>query len=219
MKGQEKNNGPDQGRISQKNRTRAALVAAASEMVKAGKQPTVSEAAEAADISRATAYRYFPTQEMLLAEVALFAVGGPLFSDADENMPLPDAIGRLVRRMGNWAFANEQPLRTLLRLSLDPLSGVHRPGHRREWIADALAGARERMDAQTFNRLSSALTLLMGIDPVVVMKDIAGASREEALDAMEWSARALVSAALSTASTPRREKEKPVRRPRKRRSE
>ena len=29
----------------------------------------------------------------------------------------------------------------------------------------------------------------MGIDPVVVMRDIAGASREEALDAMEWSAR------------------------------
>ena len=59
----------------------------------------------------------------------------------------------------------------------------------------------------------------MGIDPVVVMKDIAGASREEALDAMEWSARALVSAALSSASTPGRAKETPVGRSRKRRSE
>jgi AcrR family transcriptional regulator len=219
MKGQEKNNGPGQGRVSQKNRTRAALVAAASEMVKMGKQPTVSDAAEAADISRATAYRYFPAQEMLLAEVALFAVGGPLFSDTDENVLLPEAIGRLVRRVGNWAFANEQPLRTLLRLSLDPSSGVHRPGHRREWIADALAGGRERMDAQTFKRLSRALTLLMGIDPVVVMKDIAGASREEALDAMEWSARALVSAALGSATAPGRAKKTLVGRPGKRRSD
>jgi hypothetical protein len=37
----------------------------------------------------------------------------------------------------------------------------------------------------------------MGIDPVVVMKDIAGASREEALDALEWSARVLVEGALA----------------------
>jgi AcrR family transcriptional regulator len=219
MNGQEKNNGAAPGRISQKNRTRAALVAAASQMVKAGKQPTVSDAAEASGISRATAYRYFPAQEMLLAEVALFAVGGPLFSDADENVPLPDAIGRLVRRVGDWAFANEQPLRTLLRLSLDPSSGVHRPGHRREWIAEALAGARERMDAKTFNRLSRTLTLLMGIDPVVVMRDIADASREEALDAMEWSARTLVSAALNGECRPGRGREIPAGRSRKRRLE
>src|SRR3954467_8410969 len=105
MTGQEKNISPAPGRVSQKNRTRAALVAAAREMVEAGNQPTVSDAAEAAGISRATAYRYFPAQELLLAEVALFAVGGPLFSDADENMSLPDAIGRLVRRVGHWAFA------------------------------------------------------------------------------------------------------------------
>src|SRR6478752_4337329 len=87
------------GRESQKNRTRKALVAAAGALMRAGRQPTVTDVAEAAGISRATAYRYFPTQEMLLAEVALFASGGPLFSDADENVPLPDAIGRLVRRV------------------------------------------------------------------------------------------------------------------------
>jgi len=173
------------------------LVTAATGLIKAGKQPTVSDAAEAADISRATAYRYFPTQEMLLAEVALFAAGGPLGSAVDEKLPLPEAMGRLVRRVGSWAFANEQPLRTLLRLSLDPATGVRRPGHRRDWIANALAGARDEMDTETCKRLSRALTLLMGIDPIVVMRDIAGASREEALDTMEWTARTLVAASLA----------------------
>jgi hypothetical protein len=38
---------------------------------------------------------------------------------------------------------------------------------------------------------------MLGIDPIVVMKDIAGASREQALDTLEWSARTLVEAALS----------------------
>jgi hypothetical protein len=42
--------------------------------------------------------------------------------------------------------------------------------------------------------------LLLGIDPIVVMKDIAGAGQEQALDALEWTAPALVKAALGAGS-------------------
>ena len=68
MAGQVENSGFSHGRESQKNRTRKALIEAARRLMGAGQHPTVPEAAEAAGISRATAYRYFPTQEMLLAE-------------------------------------------------------------------------------------------------------------------------------------------------------
>src|SRR5689334_20973443 len=55
------------GRTRQKQRTRMALVAAARELVAhGGRPPTVGEAAEAASVSRTTAYRYFPTQRSLL---------------------------------------------------------------------------------------------------------------------------------------------------------
>ncbi|HLK48324.1 MAG TPA: TetR/AcrR family transcriptional regulator [Bryobacteraceae bacterium] len=197
MAGQEVSSKDGKGRESQKNRTRKELVAAASELMRAGRHPTVTDVAEAAGISRATAYRYFPTQELLWAEVALFAVGGPLIPPAAETASVPEAVGRLVRRVGEWSFSNEQPLRTILRLSLDAATGVRRPGHRREWIQEALAPARHEIDPKTYDKLSKALTLLLGIDPVVVMKDIAGASREQALDALEWSARALVEAGLA----------------------
>jgi hypothetical protein len=109
---------------------------------------------------------------------------------------VPEAIADLVRRVGTWSYENERPLRALLRLSLDPDTGVRRPGHRIEWIANALAPVRRRIDAKTYDRLSRALTLMMGIDPVVVMTDIAKVNREQALDALEWSARTLVEAAL-----------------------
>jgi hypothetical protein len=148
-------------------------------------------------MSRATAYRYFPTQELLWAEVALFAIGGPLFPTGVDSAPVTESVGRLVRRVGAWVYSHEQPLRTIVRLSLDPSTGVRRPGYRIEWIADALAPARNKIDPETYNKLSKALTLMLGIDAIMVMKDIAGASREQALDTLEWSARTLVEAALS----------------------
>jgi AcrR family transcriptional regulator len=193
-----------QGRERQKNRTRRAVVSAAAELIRAGRTPTVAEAAEAADVSRATAYRYFPTQGMLLAEVALFAAGGPIDPGGPEDgLPVPEAVARLVRRAGEWAYDSEQPLRTLLRLSLDPSANVRRPGHRTGWIADVLAPVRDGMDPAAYERLANALTLVVGIDPVVVMTDIAGATREQGLDALEWTARTLTEAALA---------EKPARR-------
>src|SRR5919106_1299453 len=56
-------------RANQKERTRAALVGAATDLLKEGSPPTVAEAAARAKVSRATAYRYFPTQEALMVEV------------------------------------------------------------------------------------------------------------------------------------------------------
>ena len=64
-----------EGRVNQKRRTRAAILAAAVELLKRGKSPTVAEVADAALVSRATAYRYFPTQEYLLFEAALESTG------------------------------------------------------------------------------------------------------------------------------------------------
>jgi AcrR family transcriptional regulator len=191
------------GRESQKHRTRKALVDAAEALLRAGGEPTVTDAAEAAGISRATAYRYFPTQDLLLAEVSLFAAGGPLAMKISADTPLPDAIADLVRRVATWSYKNEQPLRTLFRLSLDPSTGIRRPGHRNSWIASALEPVRDRMDPKVYDHLSKSLTLMMGIDPVVTMTDIAGATQHEAIEALAWSARALVEAALKTKSARR----------------
>jgi AcrR family transcriptional regulator len=185
------------GRERQKNRTRRMLIEAAADLVRNGQAPSVAELAEAADVSRATAYRYFPTKEMLLAEVALFSAGGPLeLSEQDGTLPVPEAVGRLVRQVGKWAYENEPALRTLLRLSLDPKTGISRPGHRVGWIGEALAPIRDRVPPETFDKLSTALSLLMGIDPIVALTDVAGASKEQALDTLEWTARTLVESVL-----------------------
>ena len=67
---QEANLTKGSGRVNQKARTRAALLAAAVELVREGRPPSVPDAAERALVSVATAYRYFPTADDLWTEAS-----------------------------------------------------------------------------------------------------------------------------------------------------
>src|SRR5690606_29510510 len=58
-------------RANQKLRTRKDLLEAAARLMREGRTPTFDEIAEAAMVSRATAYRYFPGLDALLVEAGL----------------------------------------------------------------------------------------------------------------------------------------------------
>jgi AcrR family transcriptional regulator len=181
-------------RHRQKNRTRKALLNAAAELVKQGREPTVAEVAEVAEVSRATAYRYFPTQESLLVEMRMFAPEGPIeaFDRILETDDPVERVGVLARQVSTWAFQNEPALRTWLRLSLDPETGVQRPGHRIRWIAEALQPLQGKADRATLDRLSNALTMLLGIDPIIPLTDFGKLPPAQAIEVIEWAARILV---------------------------
>ena len=70
-------------RERQRGRTRRALIDAADALFAEGRVPTVAEVAERADVGRATAYRYFPTQEALLVETTFLG-------DQDALRALPE---------------------------------------------------------------------------------------------------------------------------------
>lgn len=103
-----------------------------------------------------------------------------------------ERVGVLARHVAEWAFQNEPALRTMLRLSLDPETGVRRPGHRIRWIAEALQPLQGKVDAIALERLSSALTMVLGIDPVIPLTDFAKLTPEQGIDVIEWAARTLV---------------------------
>ena len=182
-------------RHRQKKRTRKALLDAAVELIRQGREPTVAEVAAVGEVSRATAYRYFPTQESLLADMRMFAPEGPaaMFEKATLETTDPvERVGVLARQVAEWAFENEPALRTMLRLSLDPETGVRRPGHRIRWIAEALQPLQGKVDAIALERLSRALTMVLGIDPVIPLTDFAKLTPEQGIEVIEWAARTLV---------------------------
>src|SRR5262245_3365689 len=89
------------GRVDQQRRTREALVAAARALVAKGESPTVEAAAEAAAISRTTAYRYFPSQRALLAAAHPETAATSLLpEDAPDDVAarLDIVVGKFTRR-------------------------------------------------------------------------------------------------------------------------
>jgi AcrR family transcriptional regulator len=200
------------GRERQKGRTRKALLAAAAELIAAGQTPSITEVADAAEISRRTAYRYFPTQEQLLVEAALEGLRPGIVEavetvDPKQRDDVEARLDRTVLALQRGAVVNEQLLRTMIRLTVSrpPSAGGREPrrGYRRiEWIELALAPVRKKLGKKRFERLVSALTVCLGIDALIVLRDLRGLSESEAEAVALWSARMLLRASLAEKSSP-----------------
>lgn len=188
------------GRVDQKRRTFDALVAAARDLVAEGTTPTIEAAAEAASISRTTAYRYFSNQRDLLVAAHPETGAESLLPD---DAPTDDVTARL--RLAVDAFIrsnidNEQQQRTMLRLSLDDSTREHDPlplrqGRAIAWFEDALAPLRTTSSSAEIRRLAIAIRSAVGIESMAWQIDVAGLTRDEARELMTWTAMALLRAA------------------------
>jgi AcrR family transcriptional regulator len=196
-------------RPSPKERTRRLLAEAARELLRTGAPLTVPAAAELAGVSRATAYRYLPSNEAVVmhATMPLIEDGArrlqppdPDSSDDITSQDLPDQAAALVRTMAAWAFDHENELRTLLRLSLAPERADETPRRgntsRDTWIANLLEGLPAHVSQAARDRLAVALVPLFGADAVVWSTDIAQVDQDTAVDVMAWMAATLVRATL-----------------------
>jgi AcrR family transcriptional regulator len=190
------------GRTRQKKRTREALLDGARALLRDGATPTVEQAADAAGISRTTAYRYFPNQRtLLLAAIPSIDRGSQLDNDAPEDVGrrLDLVIREQVGIIRKW----EPQLRAALRLSLDQPPGTPpderpalRQGRAMTWIEDALAPLAETHPQVDRRRLAIAIRAGCGIEAWVWMVDVAGVSRRTAATLMRESAQALLTAAM-----------------------
>ena len=135
-------------------RTRELMVRTAVGLMQRGQSPSVSDAAEAAGVSRATAYRYFPTQSALVEAVVDHALGPILQWDSGSE----DAVERvqdLLSSSNDRIVEFEATFKAALGLSLQqwaqlksgtPATGPQfRRGHRIDLLEKALALARAEM--------------------------------------------------------------------------
>lgn len=189
------------GRIGQKQRTRDALVEAAREIVASGETPTVERVAELADISRATAYRYFPNQQVLLV-AAHPETGATSMLPARPPKDGAERLDLVIDRFTRMILETEVQQRTMLRLSLEPDPAKRaqlplRQGRAIAWIEEALEPLRGQLDDASLRRLVLAIRSATGIEALAWLTDIGGLSRKEATALMRWSAQALLGQAVA----------------------
>lgn len=193
------------GRARQKLRTRRLLLETAANLLAAGKRPTVTNAADAAGVSRRTAYRYFPTAAKLHADAALEKLRPVMEAAIDASPPgaavedLEARLDRLVNNMQRLAIENETLLRTMIHetvLTVPAAVEPRRGGRRLDWIESAVGPLRKRIGSTNYRRLVCALALCTGIEALLVLRDICGLSTDEIIRVSQWMCRAIVRESL-----------------------
>ncbi len=198
---------PRDSRANQRERTRLAIMEGARRLLREGKIPSVADAAEAARVSRATAYRYFPTQSALIQEAV--HTGLPNTWEPDRRhadlMAFADRVEHAVAEMLTLTHDNEAILRGVLLLSLQQWATI-RAGDKLEEepvtrgtgripaIQAALAPYQDTLTPAALRRLTIGLSLIVGAESLVVLRDIWDLEETEAKEVARWIARTLAHA-------------------------
>jgi AcrR family transcriptional regulator len=182
-----------------------------------GKVPSVADAAEEAGVSRATAYRYFPTQGALVKEAVddVLVTGRRAWGERlGDDGELTERVERYAALVFGLMQENEALMRGSLLLALEQWAKVQageelgeepiKRGGRREAIAATLEPFTEELGDDAIRRLSVALSVVVGIEAHVIFRDIWELDEDEAQQISLWMARVLAEAAAKESRRPRR---------------
>lgn len=200
--------GADRQERGPRARTRRLMLDTAIRLMQDGHTPSVSDVAEAAGVSRATAYRYFPSQAALVHDVVDAALG-PILDWRASSDDAAVRVADLLETSMPCIEEFEATFRAALRMSLEQWArrrtgtlGEEVPlqrGHRKDLLRDAIAPLGAALPAAELDRLAKALSLLFGIEALVVLKDLWGLEAEAADEIVKWTAGALLRDAVERA--------------------
>jgi AcrR family transcriptional regulator len=173
-----------------------------------GHTPSVAQVAMRSAVSRATAYRYFPSRSALITAV-IDASLGPVRAFASDSASGRDRIHELFEQTFPRFTEFEPQLRAAAQLSLEQRAleraGLleeepYKRGHRIGILEHALAPLAPALPPAVHARLHRALSVVYGIEPYVILKDIWALPDREVERTALWMADALIDAALRDAA-------------------
>lgn len=173
-----------------------------------GHIPSVAEVAVRSKVSRATAYRYFPSRSALVTAV-IDASLGPVRTLASDQADGRERVHELFQRTFPRFKEFEPQLRAAAQLALEQWAleraGLleeepYRRGHRVAILEHAIAPLAPGLPKAVRDRLHRALSVVYGIEPYVILKDIWGLPDREVERTALWMADALIDAALREAA-------------------
>jgi AcrR family transcriptional regulator len=165
--------------------------------------PSIEEIAATADVSRRTIYMYFPTLDQLLVDATSGLLGErtiePLLDSPQLGTDPLQRVDQFAESLLDLAPQALPLARRILKLTVDsqlPPQAARRGYRRVEWLGRVLEPLRGQLDDEQFERLSSALTVVLGWEAMIVLQDTRGLDWTEEERIIRWMARTLVTAIL-----------------------
>jgi AcrR family transcriptional regulator len=190
------------GRVNQKRRTYNAILQAAVELMRTGREVTMLEVAKAALVSEATAYRYFPDLASLLQEAMAGQMPTPaeaLAAVADSHDPV-ERVAAATEHLLRLVLTYQGATRAMIAATITrPESAAARPGLRFGLIDYALAPLEDTLgaaDAAAFAQLKNDLAVVVSAEALFCLTDLCRLEPEEAIASAVHTATTITRAAL-----------------------
>ncbi|GGZ89920.1 TetR/AcrR family transcriptional regulator [Algibacter mikhailovii] len=175
------------GRVNQKLETRNKILASAQYYINKGLEFTLEDIAKKSGISRATIYRYYSKVEILANEAGLdLNTKSP--ESIIENLKeknMEDIILGVQHYYNQLAIDHEGAFRKYLCTVLTSNPAEMKRGARRKKTLQ-LAFDNTSINTTEKEKLVNLFTLLMGIEPLIVTKDVSGLNNNQSIEIMKW---------------------------------
>lgn len=184
-----KKNYIDTGRKQQKLKTRNKILASAKKLLKKGGDFTLEQVAEDANISRATVYRYFSSVDLLSLEAGLDwqtkspeAILNPL-----NGMDIKSIFTGIQDYFNKLTYNNEKAFRKYLSHAITSTTDEGKRGARRvKTLELALENHPINLSEADQKKLITIVTTLMGVEAMIITKDVCGLNNIESQETLNW---------------------------------
>lgn len=179
----------ESGRTEQKLNTRSKILMAANRLLERGKNLTMEKIAEEANISRATIYRYYSNTDELSSELILHLNLPDVssFSETLNNEEIQTALLGIQETYLDFILKNEMASRKFLGAFLsttDPK--LERGKNRLNTLTTYLNSKALDLDDDKKEKLIHIGVLLMGIEAIIVSKDVCGLDDAKSVANLRW---------------------------------
>ncbi|WP_109419512.1 TetR/AcrR family transcriptional regulator [Proteus terrae] len=188
-----------------RKRTHQLLVTTALGLFEQGMLPTVSELAAHAGVSRATAYRYFPTQSDLISATVDASLAPIIAWTPTPEDNTQQRITELLNLAYPQMFKHEGALRGALQVSLQQWAKERQSseyaekrfirGHRKDILLKVIEPLKSRYPEEMWDKVIKSFSLIYGSEVFLVMKDIWKMDDQQVIDMTQWMAKAILNQA------------------------
>ena len=175
------------GRVKQKQETREKILSSTQELMNYGEKFTLEEVAEKAGVSRATIYRYYSNVGILSAEagIDINTKSPKTIYENLQGLEIKDKLLGVQEYYNNLTLDNENAFRNYLSIVLTSDSQHNKRGARRSKTLKMVMEETNLTKTEIKN-IQNLFTVLMGIEPLIVTKDVCGLDNEQSKKLLRW---------------------------------